>query len=668
MVTSISNYLLANDEWFESFEALSKSEQALYLFLAPHDRFTERLSVEGIDGSWILDLEGLVGRYRTVHISKLDQFLVDAESAGYKVIFLEDPQEQIEAWVARKTALPRFSLNSSLPGAMAGMLPRQLEEFNKLKTMARGGLMVWDAGVGKTAGMAAMIKEKIEVEGFDLALVVCKKNNKIDTQRKLLALGDIDYTYVFDGKASKGKTVTQAREEMYLDALERLDSGLPVVGILNYEKFRQDPDNEYLIKMVSDRRVLVILDEAPTRLSNRGTALYKSYASVMYGREIDKKTKKPKKALSVGNVRAKELVQICSTATPVEKSPVGVLNMVRLIDPLRFPLITEWEKAHVAKKDPFTKEPVAFKNLDLMSLVLEDITSRISKDDPSLAHLFPKHVQERIDLELSEQDRSLYDRMIEVAIQLLEDPYAEEEISPLQLISVAQLICCAPSLITLSASRREAFEALVADLGPEDAAPAVTGSQAAKILVENLGQEEINDHHCEKLYALKSVFDTFHEDKVIVFSSLAGYIQPVLKQAFDEWGIRYEVYAGTDKQCQEAKDRFRGDPSIMVLLLSDKGSDGIDLPEAAIGVNYDLPWKWSTKVQRRNRNNRVDSKLDLNIWIDLVYRDTVEERKEEILMKKRGYHEDLFDGASDASARSGLTRGEMLYILKGSDG
>lgn len=674
MVKTIPRYHLANEEWLGEFEALSLEEQLTYLFLSRHDRYSERWSVEGLDGSWILDLEDLVGKYRTLHWKNLEFFLNECENRGYQVAFFEDPMILVSQQESYNTSIPGFSLISSLENTIAGMLPHQLREFNKLQSMPWGGFVVHDTGTGKTAITVALTKQKMEIEDFDLTLIVCKKNNKIDTKKKLLKLGGIDYSYILDGKPSQLNGVKtsakQARVHLYEEILDRLDRGEPTVAILNYDKFKETPDNDYLIKMIEDRKVLVIWDEMPTKLSNRKTALYKAVSSVLYGRADSKG--KIRKVLARDNLRAAKMVQYCETATPIEKSPVGVLNMVRLIDPARFPYIKEWETSYVSRRDRFTKEPVAFQNLDRMHLELEDMTSRISKtDDPEIAALFPEVVLERMDLDLSEYDRRLYDRMGEIAIDLLENPYEEEEISPLQLISVMQLICCAPSLISLSGSRRDLFDQMIDEWeGLDDAvkktkkAPTPIGSMAAQILINNL-DEEITDRHCEKLRVLREILSTFKGEKVLIFSALAGYIQPVLREYFDEWGITYEVYAGTDKQCQEAKDRFRSNPDTQVLLLSDKGSDGMDLPEAMVGINFDLPWKHSTKIQRQNRNNRVDSKLPINIWIDLVYRDTVEERKEEIISTKRGYHEELYDGGSGNGVGTMLTKAEMMYILRG---
>ena len=63
----------------------------------------------------------------------------------------------------------------------------------------------------------------------------------------------------------------------------------------------------------------------------------------------------------------------------------------------------------------------------------------------------------------------------------------------------------------------------------------------------------------------------------------------------------------------------------------------------------------------------MDSKLDTTWWYDLVMANSVEERKQEIISVKRGYHETLFDGkAAEDAVASKLSRDDLIWILKGS--
>jgi SNF2 family DNA or RNA helicase len=87
-------------------------------------------------------------------------------------------------------------------------------------------------------------------------------------------------------------------------------------------------------------------------------------------------------------------------------------------------------------------------------------------------------------------------------------------------------------------------------------------------------------------------------------------------------------------------------------------------------VNYDLPWKYSTLLQRVNRISRITSKgigVDHVFFYNLINVLTFEERMLEILEKKKAYGESIFGGdiAAQAEQISKLTKEELWYILTG---
>jgi SNF2 family DNA or RNA helicase len=266
------------------------------------------------------------------------------------------------------------------------------------------------------------------------------------------------------------------------------------------------------------------------------------------------------------------------------------------------------------------------------------------------------------------RDRAIYDMLATNAVQILEQESESEEFNVLALIQVMQMMCDAPSMIGKSAENHKEFKRVVEELDSEDddLPRMVKGSEIAVRLVETLKKAPTDERHT-KFETLREILMEKHpDDKALVYMTWASYgFAPVCHQ-LDKWGISYVAYTGTDKQRQVAKDAFRADPDIQVFLSSDKGSDSIDLPEAAVGVNYNLPWTWTRKRQRQGRNNRVDSQLETTWWYDLIMANSVEERKQEIIATKEGYHRQLFDGkpAEDAIA-SKLSREDLIYILKG---
>lgn len=667
---SQKRYRVFDDELFKHIDNLDPKEQSDWLFLGPHPQFAGRWLVEGIDSNFYFDFKDLIGSYRTVSPASLQKFLDYADELEYEVVFLEDPFSILDAYEHLNDP-PAFKLNSTIDVALdelgehhaaevvrqTGMLPFQVQGFNFLRRYdIRGGLALWSTGTGKTALEAALIKQHMEVEqAFDLALVVVKSNNKYDTQKKLRQLGSIE-SFIIEG-------TIDTRDKQYGDFNDILDEGIPLVGITNYEKFRDDED--LIAELVAHRRLLAFFDEMPTKLRNRETQLYQAVNRVLY-------EDAPKVAWDKLRPSAFRSYQL--TATPIENSPLDQLNCIRLQDPDVFPTIKGWEKRYVASRNRYNFKPETFHNLEEMGLKVDFMTHQVDKEDPDIAKMFPEVREETRFIDWHPADRVVYDKMQDIAAALIkeakEDP-SVKKFNALQLFSVLQMLCDAPSMVQKSAENREEFEAVLSEMSDEEQetlGPAfISGSEAALTLLKTL-RKKLTDEHCTKLEALREILVEKHpNEKIVIFSRLASYIQPILEQKFQEWGLTYVIFRGTDRQRQEAKERFQNDPNIQIFLSSDTGSDSIDLPEASVAIDYDLPFKWSTKTQRRNRIHRVNSTHKYVTFYTLVMANSVEERFLEIIERKHGYHLGIFKGEmSDDAISARMTAEDLEYILTGS--
>lgn len=665
MPKSSPSVRILDDSLIDHIAGLPKGDQGDWLFLTPHPQFAGRWFVDSLSPHYFLDFETLIGRYRAVSPARLSEFLELAEGLEYEVAWTHDPTEILSDW-EHLADHPAFRINSDLHIELyergedeaarcveaTGMLPFQVQGFNYLRATDKGGLAVWSTGTGKTILMTALTKQFIEVEQTcDLALVVVKSNNKFDTQLKFKQLGNLDSILIEGYKIDK-------RQQAYLDIEAQLDHG-PVVAVCNYEKLRDD--QEFFEAIFTERRVLIHWDEMPTKLSNRETQLYQSTRDALYepqgGRILWK------------NRRPAWLRQYDYSATPIEHSPSGLFNQVRLIDPEQFPSIAKWESRHVASRSPFNKKPSSFKDLDAFGLELEHMTHQVDKTDPDIAKMFPNVIEEAIYIDWSPQDRRVYNELQEIAKQQAElaktDP-AQQVLSPLQLVGVLQMLCDAPSLVTKSAENRAEFDKLFAETieaGEDESGIAVAGAEAALVLLDRL-KTPLTNQYCQKLVKLRELLTVKHlNDKSIIFTTWNQYGLPVLEEMLDNWGITYVVYKGTDKQRFEAKERFRSDPSIQVLLSSDAGADSIDLPEARVVIHYNLPWSWAKLIQRQNRAHRVNSKHESVYFYMLLMADSVEYRKVEIISTKLGFHNGVFKGEIGEAAISMRMTGADIWFM-----
>jgi len=77
---------------------------------------------------------------------------------------------------------------------------------------------------------------------------------------------------------------------------------------------------------------------------------------------------------------------------------------------------------------------------------------------------------------------------------------------------------------------------------------------------------------------------------------------------------RIQIITGDIKEKQPRIDNFRTDRSCQVLISTDVLSEGVNIPEADIVVNYDLPWNPVKLIQRVGRVDRLGVNKQIDVW------------------------------------------------------
>lgn len=648
MPSSIAHrYRLVDDELQGLLQ--DKEERKRWLFLEESETFKGHWQVESFDASFFFDLKDLVGPYKVIAPAKLDEFMEAAEAFQYKVAFFDDPANLMDHY-ENLNEPPEIKLNSTLPNTVNGLLPFQVRGYNYLKNL-HGGVALWSTGTGKTVLSAALTKYHKEQGNFDICIHVAKAHNLTNVQRSLKRLADLD-SIVIDGEKSRR---VKLYEEVAKDHVRNTH-----ITILNYEKFRFD--QEHLAKLLEGQKAMIIWDEMPTKLKTRGTKLYHSVCESLYD------TKPP--AVNASKKKPSELRQYMLSATPIENGPEDFFNCVRILDPTVYGTVADFHNNFVASYSYFDQhKPDTWHNLDKMGMMASHITHEADKNkDPEIKAQFPDTIKEPYYIDWDKKDRRIYDLLTKKA-KLLE----LEDANVLALIGVMQMVCDAPSMITNSAALREAYDGAIEEWiesggeAPADSLMKKSGSEVAKLLFEAIGSDNLTDERHTKLATLRELLTETHpNEKVLVYSAFNEGLMPILESKFREWNVSYARYAGTPKQKQAAQDNFMVNPDIQVFLSSDMGSDSLSLEQANIVIHYDLPWKWSTYTQRENRVHRVVSEHDTVQFYTLMMADSIEDRKIEIIQKKQGYHNQIFDGAiSDIAASAKMDRSDLEYILTG---
>lgn len=90
------------------------------------------------------------------------------------------------------------------------------------------------------------------------------------------------------------------------------------------------------------------------------------------------------------------------------------------------------------------------------------------------------------------------------------------------------------------------------------------------------------------------------------------------------------IYGGTNRdERRKIQSEFRSDPTVLVLIATDAAGEGVNLQNANLMVNYDLPWNPNRLEQRFGRIHRIGQKEVCHLW-NIV---TNETREGEVFQK-----------------------------------
>ncbi len=149
--------------------------------------------------------------------------------------------------------------------------------------------------------------------------------------------------------------------------------------------------------------------------------------------------------------------------------------------------------------------------------------------------------------------------------------------------------------------------------------------------------------------------------QVLVFSQFAEMLA-LIEGALKTRGIACERLVGATSREERARmvERFQAG-EVPVLLVSLKaGGVGLNLTAADTVIHYDPWWNVAARDQATDRAHRIGQKRAVNV-IDLVARDTVEERIQKMQGRKRELVDAVLSGA--ASSTAALDRESLLALL-----
>jgi hypothetical protein len=181
------------------------------------------------------------------------------------------------------------------------------------------------------------------------------------------------------------------------------------------------------------------------------------------------------------------------------------------------------------------------------------------------------------------------------------------------------------------------------------------------------------DRTCPKLAELEKILEECRNNgdvKVIIFSEWARMLE-LVKNLCEKMGIGYALHTGAVPQRRRRAEiqLFKSSPDCRVFLSTDSGSTGLNLQNASVVVNCDLPWNPARLEQRIARAWRKHQTKPVTV-IHLISEHTIEQRMLATLSSKQALADGLLDKRGDlgnipfrGGQQAFLSRLEQLVAL-----
>jgi SNF2 family DNA or RNA helicase len=474
---------------------------------------------------------------------------------------------------------------------------------------------IWDTGMGKSHAAMGIGGLSFEFEDVDLVLLVAEKN-KIHEWAEDFAKYTTLTPYVYHGP-TRAKKLDAAGADVVITTYEtaRNDCAVTVTGPSGRGKtLAEGPFLEWL----AGRRVMVVYDEC-TKLGNRSSQLYKNHAYLL------KQLRKKNPGLRVYGL----------TATPVERDIETAFNQFRLIAPKLMPTVGEFEKNAIKawreiKKGNRVVARAPIWNRSYIPVFAElcaPMIIRKRKTDADVIAEFPQQVEEVRNVDMRPEEKKLYQLVEGLA---WDDEGDLQDVPGLWMI-LRQIAGHPASLLW---GRSELAQELVAGLG-----------------AQYLGQ--VPSAKAEALLEYLKPLVLGQGAKAMVFTYFGQSVLHALRQDLEQAGLPFFLNHGGLSAVEQHKtiQAFRESDEPAVLLTSDAGARGINVPEATYVVEYESGLTHSKRIQRMNRIHRIDSEAACVHCMTFVLTGTVERQIVDNMLARNAVQDALLgDDVADEEA------------------
>lgn len=494
-------------------------------------------------------------------------------------------------------------------------------------------LVAYEMGLGKTPMTICAIEELRTMRVVDKpVLVLCLASLKYQWQKEIAKFSD-QTSMVIDGtKPQRTKQYAEMSKYNYI--------------IMNYEQVVNDWD-----LIVGFKFDAIVCDEA--------TAI---------------KGFRAKRAKKVKELAKKVEVRFALTGTPIENGrPEEVFSIMQFVDPKVLGRFDIFDKTFIVRNHFGGVQ--RYRNLPILHKTLMEHSVRKAQHDEDVKPFLPEAIYREPQIikldkaaqtlynyiandlkDLLLQARETYGASFNLAVhygQMYDagDPANELRGEVMSRIGAMRMLCSSPQVLMSSYTNFDNH----------------TGKGSAYVhslgdLLHSVSKTPKLDATIEYLQDHLDIDDTY---KAVVFASYLDSVSEIVDR-LNTKGYGAVAYTGEMNAVkkEDAKVKFQTRPHIRVLVSSDAGGYGVDLPQANLLINYDQPWSSGLAVQRNGRINRTSSEWPSITIQDILVKDSIEQRQYDMLKQKGNVAGAILDG-SNINAKGGvdLTVGSLIDFL-----
>jgi len=328
-----------------------------------------------------------------------------------------------------------------------------------------------------------------------------------------------------------------------------------------------------------------------------------------------------KMALAVARLADQAKYKYILTGTPILNSPMDLFMQYRVLDSgetfgknfygFRASYCEDKNSRRQGTQGYFPKWEVRESMYPIIQDKISKSSIRVMKSE---CLDLPPLVRQELDVELSAEQKRLYNEMLKEYIAFVDELEKSDK----------------PRTITAQIAATKALRL-----------QQICSGYAS---IEQTGEElELKD--VPRLSVLGDLLEDLTPNHKVIVWAIFKQNYKMISKLCDKLGIKYTTLTGDDTANKKVAnmDSFRKDPSIRVMIANQSaGGTGVNLVEASYAIYYSKGFSLEADLQSEARNHRSGSEIHEKVTrIDLIARDTIDELVTEALVNKQNVAEHI---------------------------